>query len=113
MEMTRFTLRPDVRSPPKPAVAGARASGRFGRASRPQRVTLPQGVQSAGEARPFGDAAAAGVVVDALAPGARQRVTLEYQVLLRRRHPHVSDQHRPPRSAQTREGQVFWTKESS
>lgn len=60
-----------------------------------QRVALTQRVQRTGKPRPVGDAAAACVVIDALAPRGLQGVTLEREVLLRCRHPHIPDQHLP------------------
>jgi hypothetical protein len=62
-----------------------------------QRVALAQRVQRTGWSGPVGDAAAACVVVDTLAARALQRVTLEREVLLRCGHPHIPDQHLPPR----------------
>jgi hypothetical protein len=63
-----------------------------------QRVALPRHLKRLRQARAVGCAARADVVVDPLAPNARERVTLEVEALLARRHAHVADQHPSPRA---------------
>src|SRR3546814_19930701 len=45
---------------------------------------------------PFGRTARANVVEDPVASGTIERITLQIEILLARRHPHVPDQHRRP-----------------
>jgi len=64
-----------------------------------QGVALPDHLQRAGEAGAVDDGAGAGVLVNPVRrdAGGQQRIPLEGEVLLGRGHPHIADQHRPPR----------------
>ena len=73
-----------------------------------ERIARTKVVKRLGQAGPVGDGAAAGVLIQAIAAGALQRITLQRQVLLGRGHPHIADQHRPtsPLQKQSRAGFV-------
>ena len=59
-----------------------------------ERIVPTELIKCPGKAGAFGDGAAAGVLVQALAAGRLQGVALQCQVLLGRGHAHVADQHR-------------------
>jgi hypothetical protein len=63
-----------------------------------ERIARTKVVKRLGQAGSVGDGAAAGVRIQAITPGALQRITLQRQVLLGRGHPHVADQHHPTSS---------------
>ena len=62
-------------------------------------VAVADHLQRAGKAGAVGDGAGACVLLNSLRrdAGGKQRVPLQVKVLLGRGHPHVADQHRPPR----------------
>ena len=72
-----------------------------------ERIARTKVVKRLGKTGPVGDGAAAGVLIQAFAAGTLQRITLQRQVLLRRGHSHIADQHRPTSSlAETKQSRV-------